>query len=68
MSMKCFSDFLRLNDFLAQCVYQYIKKYKFVQVIFEGLNNEYQGHAETMYLRALGGLFSKNEDEIWDPT
>jgi len=39
---------------------------KNLQSYFEGLNLEYRGHVEAMYLKGIVGLFSKSSDEIWD--
>jgi len=33
-------------------------------VIFEGLNDEYRGHIQTMYPRGLDYLLTKISDEI----
>jgi len=38
----------RLNEFHAQCVDYCFEKWKICQVIFEGLNDECKGYAETM--------------------
>lgn len=35
-------------------------------MIFEGLNDEYRGHVETMYPGGVSCLFTKTPDEIWD--
>ena len=35
-------------------------------MIFEGLNDEYRGHVETIDPGGLGCLFTKTPDEIWN--
>jgi len=33
-------------------------------MIVEGVNDEYQGHVETIYFAVLGALFAKIPDEV----
>ena len=56
----------RLNEFHDQYVDHYFEKWKICEVIFDGLNNDYRGHVETMYPKGLACLLARAPNEIWD--
>ena len=55
----------RLNAYRAQLNHNF-EKWKICEVIVVGLNSEFRGHVEPIYLGGLLGLLTRTQDEIWD--